>query len=207
MATLSRSFQNFRVRLYKALGGVNLTKWRPWLALDVAEDPRDDGGNSVLHWAAYFGRMADLEYLLVLGASVHSVDRFGHTALHCASSKGHAACVRALIAAGSDVNWMTWSGVTAFSLAFQYANSCRILKMLLRAGADVHIIDYGDNDNNDKIDSWKLVDAIRKVGGWPQYVHRRRATFASVVKKATWNKLPEAINLEIAAFIEPPGGY
>ena len=32
-------------------------------------------------------------------------------------------------------------------------------------------------------------------------------TNANVIKKATWNKLPEAINLEIAAFIEPPGGY
>ena len=56
-------------------------------------------------------------------------------------------------------------------------------------------------------DAWLLVNAIRKVGGWPRYVTRRRATFSSVVKKATWNKLPEAINLEIAAFIEPPGGY
>ena len=88
----------------------------------------------------------------------------------------------------------------------------RILKILLRAGADVRIQgavwDIGGNPVRCNKDSWKLVDAIRKVGGWPQYVQRRRATFASVVKKAiTHNALPDAINLEIAAFIEPPGGY
>ena len=32
-------------------------------------------------------------------------------------------------------------------------------------------------------------------------------TFASAAKKATQNKLPHAINLEIATVIEAPGGY
>ena len=205
MATLSRSFQNFRVRLYKALGGVNLTKWRPWLALDVAEDPRDDGGNSVLHWAAYFGRMADLEYLLVLGASVHSVNHGGATPLHAASSGGHVACIRALIVAGADVNRASDRGNTPFSGAL-FKNKRRALKILLHAGADVHIGAHEHNDTD--TDAWALVDAIRKVGDWPNYVRRRRAIFASVIEKAiTRDALPHDINLEIAAFVEPPGGY
>ena len=52
-------------------------------------------------------------------------------------------------------------------------------------------------------DAWKLVDAIRKVGGWPEYVHRRRATLGIWVIR----KLPTVIEVEIAAFVEPPGGY
>ena len=42
--------------------------------------------------------------------------------------------------------------------------------------------------------------------GWPQYVHRRRETFASVVTKVTHGALPDAINSVIATFVEFPGG-
>ena len=101
------------------------------------------------------------------------------------------------------------TGDTPFSSAlyalYRGGRCRRVLKILLRAGANVHIGNARRCDGN--ADSWLLVDAIQKVGGWPQYVHRRRATFASVVKMVTWNKLPDAVNLEIAAFIEPPGGY
>ena len=91
----------------------------------------------------------------------------------------------------------------------------RVLKIPLRAGAGLHT---GDADRHDdtwipgglppNTDAWALVDAIRKVGGWPHDVRRRRATVARVVKKATTRTaLPDAINLEIASFVEPPGGY
>ena len=111
---------------------------------------------------------------------------------------------------------MRWTGDTPFASALGRGHP-RVLKILLRAGANVQTENAERDEDNtyvwlverdeDNIDAWLLVDAIQKVGGWPQYVHRRRATFASVVKKATWNKLPEAINLEIVAFVEPPGGY
>ena len=127
----------------------------------------------------------------------------GVTALHQASASGHEACVRVLIAAGADVNRARRKGETSFSLALVFCHR-RVLKTLLRAGADVHTGDVRRRNN----DAWELVDAIRKVGGWPQYVTRRRATVASVVKKAvTHDALPDAINLEIATFVEPPGGY
>ena len=131
---------------------------------------------------------------------------FEWTALHFASHAGNVACVRALIAAGADVNRARRRNeCTPFSRAL-YNGYRRVLKILLHAGADVHT---GYADRTDRsIDAWALVDAIRKVGDWPNYVRRRRATVASVVKKAiTRNFLPDAINLEIAAFIEPPGGY
>ena len=96
-------------------------------------------------------------------------------------------------------------GRTPFSRAL-CSGERRVLKILLRAGADVHT--EGVSRDDDKEESWKIVDAIRKVGDWPEYVRRRRATVASVIKKTITRKaLPDAINLEIAAFIEPPGGY
>ena len=193
-----------------ALAG-DLAQLRDVLATGVDLEAPDEEGWTALHYAAFDGRTACLEALLAAGASVHS-ENVGWTALSFAAGRNPEniaiACVRALIAAGADVNH--GFGQTPFSIALFWGHR-RILKILLRAGADVHTdvfrINPDDDNTHDNTDAWKLVDAIEKVGGWSQYVHRRRATFANVIKKATWNKLPEGINLEIAAFIEPPGGY
>ena len=192
-----------------ALAG-DLAQLRDVLATGVDLEAPDEEGWTALHGAAFHGRTACLEALLAAGASVHSVDEDGWTALSFTAGRNpeNIACVRALIAAGADVNHDF--GQTPFSIALFWGHR-RILKILLRAGADMRTdvfrINADDDNTHDNTDAWKLVDAIEKVGGWSQYVHRRRATFANVIKKATWNKLPEAINLEIAAFIEPPGGY
>lgn len=189
--------------LHHAANQGDLARLRALLAAGVDLEARGAGWTA-LHNAAIFGRTKCLEALLAAGASVHSFDdHSGLTPLHFASWNGHAVCVRALIAAGADVNCECGHfGHTPFSLALEYRRR-RILKILLRAGADLHT-DL-ERCNND---AWKLVDAIRKVGNWPEYVRRRRETVASVVKKAiTHNFLPDAINLEIAGFVEPPGGY
>ena len=119
------------------------------------------------------------------------------------------ACVRALITAGSDVNRANHRGHTPFACALSHAlhpGNRRVLKILLRAGADLDSREALRTDFN--TDAWALVDAIRMVGDWPNYVRRRRAIFASVIEKAiTRDALPHDINLEIAAFVEPPGGY
>ena len=181
---------------------------RAILATGVDVDMQtDSGGDTALQFAADEGQTACLEALLAAGASMNPAVVF-LSPPHKASSNGHAACVRALIAAGADVNLgLSVNDSTPFSYAL-FQGHRRVLKILLRAGAVVDAEDIGlSRGLIDNADACELVDAIQKVGGWPQYVHRRRATCASVVKKATWNKLPEAINLEIAAFIEPPGGY
>ena len=188
----------------------DLARLRAILATGVDVNVRDSRGWTALENAAYYGRTACLEALLAAGALAHHPESlyWGALARHpeslfCSSLRGHEACVRALTAAGTDVNRANRNGRTYFScfLEFGYRRS---LKILLRAGADVHTGDAKRRNN----DAWNLVDAIRKVGGWPQYVTRRRATVASVVKKAvTHDALPDAINLEIATFVEPPGGY
>ena len=184
----------------------DLAQLRETLATGVDVDARLSHGCTALHYAAYNGRTACIEFLIGAGASVRSVDDRGCTALQIATSQGTAACVRALIAAGAEVNRASLRGGTPFSRALFRGNRC-ILKVLLRAGAAVHTgsrnLYYAQS-----IKTLYLVDTILAAGGWPQYVHRRRATSASVVKKAiTRNALPDAINLEIATFLEPPGGY
>ena len=171
-------------------------------------DSRDESGYNALHCAAFAGRLVCLEALLAAGASVHSVTEGGSTPLHSASVGGYVACVRALIAAGSDVNRANRSGYTPFALAL-YDGHRRVLKILLRAGADVDT--RGALPTHPAVsntDAWALVVAFRKVGDWSSYVRRRRAICASVIEKAiTRDALPHDINLEIAAFVEPPGGY
>ena len=190
----------------------DLAQLRAVLATGLDVDARDSRDHTALHSAAFNGHTACLDALLAAGASVHSVTPDGWTSLIFASMYGHEACVRVLIAAGADVNHVNDCGMTPFSFALFWGHRC-ILKILLRAGADVNTHDVprtnaDDNYNHDNTDAWELVDAIQKVGGWPQYVHRRRATAASIVKKAvTRDALPDAINLEIATFMEPPGGY
>ena len=115
------------------------------------------------------------------------------------------ACVRALITAGSDVNRADHFGRTPFSRAL-CSGERRVLKILLRAGADVHTENIYRHDVNTS--AWALVDAIRAAGGWPQYVTLNPpTTFASVVNKAIHGALPEPLPLEIAAFLVPAGGF
>ena len=179
---------------------------RALLATGVDVQARDSDGWTALHYAAISGRTACLEVLLAAGASVDSVEECDYkTPLHFAACSGRAACVRALIAAGADVNRGTRStgrrrgGSTPFSFAL-INDSCPILKILLRAGANVYTEDCLRVYNTK---SWALVDAIRKLGGWPNYVRRRRATLGIWVIR----RLPTVIEIEIAACIEPPGGF
>ena len=126
--------------------------------------------------------------------------------MHYASQYGNAASVRALIAAGANVNIQdgyTTDSPFSLALSFRYR---RALKILLRAGADVHT-GRSECCYNSKISTWALVDAIRADGGWANYVARHPpTTFAGVVEKAT-NIEIDAINLEIAGFLVPPGGF
>ena len=116
---------------------------------------------------------------------------------------GDAACVRALIAAGSDVNRASRSGYTPFSGALSTGHR-RVLKILLRAGADVNTENIRRRETNAA--AWALVDEIRAAGGWQNYVTRRRATLVRAISDGFRGKLPEVIYAEIAPYMEAPGG-
>ena len=113
------------------------------------------------------------------------------------------ACVRALIAAGSDVNLANQYNWTPFNRAL-YKGHRRVLKILLRAGADVHTGDVTRDEKN--ASAWALVDEIRAAGGWQKYVTRRRATLVRAISDGFRGKFPEVIYAEIAPYMEAPGG-
>ena len=197
-----------REALCIAANNGDLVWLRALIAAGVDVNARNDKHWSALERAAINGHCACLEALIAAGAGVNETGRDGcDSPLHFASCCGHVACVRALIKAGADVNLQAThpDGVfTNFTYALLSGN-CRILKILLRAGADVHTGTVGPDRKN--TDAWILVGQIASTKGWPNYVTRRRATFATLIAKATRNKLPHVTNLEIATFVEPPGGY
>ena len=117
---------------------------------------------------------------------------------------GDAACVRALIAAGADVNRASRSsGYPPFSRALHYGHR-RVLKILLRAGADVNTENIRRREKNAA--AWALVDEIRAAGGWQNYVTRRRAALVRAISDAFRGKFPDVIYAEIAPYMEAPGG-
>ena len=191
--------------LRAAVGDSDVEGLRALLAAaGVDADARDAAGYTALHHAALHGRRACLEALLAAGASSDSVNVSSFTPLHFASIHGDVACVRALVAAGADVSRADGYGFTAFSNALRVG--CRsVLKVLLRAGAAVDSRRISRCIRN--VDAWATVDAIRRANGWATYAGRHRANAARIVFKATRGVLPHVINVEIAAFATPLGGY
>ena len=187
----------------------DLAQVRAVLATGVDVDSLTSYGETALHYAACQGHTACLTALLAAGASVHLVGKHGSTPLSLASTNRDAACVRAVIAAGADVNYVDRYGDAAFTLALRRGHR-RVLKVLLRTGADVHtggVPRRNKHKNNNNTAAWALVDEIRAAGGWQNYVTLRRAALVRAISDAVRGKFPEVINLEIATYVEPPGGY
>ena len=136
------------VALHNAARNGDLARLRAALATGVDVDAPESGSSfTALHWAANYGHGACLQALLAAGASVHSTYNFGATALHEAAARGRAACVRVLIVAGSDVNHVLvdLTDWTPFARALSSGHPC-VLKILLRAGANVRTANIGRYD-------------------------------------------------------------
>ena len=134
-----------------------------------------------------------------------------------ASWFGYAACAHTLIAAGVDVNQVVGDGAMPFFYALNYGHR-HMLKILLRAGAHMNGLDFEFQRNfrrdahdcanfgGNNSETWALVEDIRNLDGWANYVYCRRATLVRAISTATHAKFPEVINAEIASYVEPPGG-
>lgn len=62
------------------------------------------------------------------------------TALHYSAQKGHESITRVLIEDGGRVNALSIDKTTPLMLAVEYAHK-KVVKLLLRKGADMHIVD------------------------------------------------------------------
>jgi len=73
---------------------------------------RDEFGGTPLHYAAHFGYMDMIEFLVNGGADVNAQDGDGDTPLHEAVRAGHVDAVRLLLQNGADVTIRGMGGDT-----------------------------------------------------------------------------------------------
>ncbi len=106
------------------------------LFLDAGMNPnvKDNGGQTALMSASWFGQTETVQALLAKGAEVNAKDSTGRTALMFAAQYGHTETVQALLAKGAAVNTKAAVGNTALKLAAsnKYPD---IIKLLKSAGA------------------------------------------------------------------------
>lgn len=93
-------------------------------------DPRDQRGQTPLHYAAQRGYKRIAELLIAGGAEVDAEDDISETPLHHAIRWGYKDVVELLIANGADVNLMTRHGLNALKIAEEkdYHGLARLLR-------------------------------------------------------------------------------
>lgn len=122
-----------------------------------------------------------------------------------------------LIQAGARVNERCGIGYTPFSLAME--RTPRLVKLLLRAGAD---IDMARQDRKGPRRNWSranldLIAAVEKAGGWPAFVLAHRRVVVGLVTKCAplpadglvtkCAPLPTDAAAHLASFLWPEGGF
>ena len=70
-----------------------------------------------LHWAADYGKVDVIEYLLSKGANIEAKDNYGNTPLFAAIYEGHDAAVAALLAKGANKNAIGQNGKKPIEVA------------------------------------------------------------------------------------------
>ncbi|XP_027704145.1 ankyrin repeat domain-containing protein 42 isoform X1 [Vombatus ursinus] len=96
-----------------------------------------------LHWAAHFGSLECLHWLLWHGADITNVTPGGWTAAHIAAIRGQDACMQALIMNGADLSVQDDRGCTPSHLAATHGHSYT-LQVMLRSGVDPNVSDKRD---------------------------------------------------------------
>ena len=108
---------------------------------------REDNGVTPLHYAAKYGKIVEVEYLIRGGAEIDAQKDDGFTPLAYAIVGGQLATVKALIKAGARLDMRTndnTNGAMPLHLAAQIGKA-DIVRFLVRSGAEV---DAKDNQGN-----------------------------------------------------------
>ncbi|KAL6634310.1 hypothetical protein ACP70R_026981 [Stipagrostis hirtigluma subsp. patula] len=119
-----------------AINGANIATVRYLLNQGADPDKVDDKGFTSLHIAAEEGYCNIVELLLSKGASVDALSNRG-TPLHLAATNGHHTTVKILLDHNADCNKIVHGIFTPLLVAI-YAASLKCVKLLIKAGADVH---------------------------------------------------------------------
>jgi uncharacterized protein len=125
-------------------------------------------GWTPLHLAAFFGRLAAAERLLVAGADPRAVSRnaLRNTPLHAATAGGHTDVALLLVRNGADVHVADSGGHTPLHIAAE-AGLVPVVEVLLGRGADPHAVDAEDRTPLSRAAAKNhaaVIDAINTAG-------------------------------------------
>jgi ankyrin repeat protein len=129
--------------------------WQPdrrWYSFAHATDPVPKGRFSPfvwvtpLHCAVSGGSVEAASFLVSRGAPISALDGQGKTPLFWAVEKGRSETAKFLIAHGADVNGTNAFGSTPLLTAARDTVSPELMKLLIKAGANVRITD-GQGEN------------------------------------------------------------
>lgn len=96
----------------------------------------DERGFTSLMWAAAFGEIETVRYLLEMGADPHILAKERESALSLASTGGYSDIVTLLLNQKVDINIYDWNGGTPLLYAVR-GNHVKCVEVLLERGADI----------------------------------------------------------------------
>ncbi|KAM9328884.1 DNA-binding protein RFXANK [Gastrophryne carolinensis] len=96
----------------------------------------DERGFTPLMWAAAFGEIETVQYLLETGADPHVLAKERESALSLASTGGYSDIVTLLLNKKVDINIYDWNGGTPLLYAVR-GNHVKCVEVLLERGADL----------------------------------------------------------------------
>jgi len=100
-------------------------------------------GSTALHFSSRYGQTIIVQYLIVNGAIVNSMNKLSNTPLHYAVKNNHHDIVKYLIEHGADVNATNQDCITPLHNSSENGNY-KITRLLLEHGADTSIVSNGN---------------------------------------------------------------
>ena len=124
---------------YAAIRANDLPRLNGMLTAGANVNARDERGITPLMYAAWVGSVDTMRRLLDGGADPNLVNNSGSTALMLSATD--IAKVRLLKERAANVNLASMRGRTALFLAAMSDRSADIVRLLISAGADIHVVD------------------------------------------------------------------
>jgi ankyrin repeat protein len=132
--------QSDDLRIVEAMRKQDLATARALIAEGVGVNTQDASSATALHWAAHWGELEAVQWLLDAGADPNISNRFGVSPLHEAAIVANSDMLAALLDAGADPNARFGDGETVLMTAARTGNVAAV-EIILEHGGLVNAVE------------------------------------------------------------------